>query len=169
MTEHTCLTVRRLALVLLAAVGCFTIMACDSSEPPAPGIDPGRAIAVDGRAVALGGSRAELTRLLGEPASTRDLGALGLRCEYPEQHLAVLLDGPGEDASVAAFYLDEGFEGRTADGLGIGSAVADVEASLGSAVRDPFTNQRWYPSTGVAFESSDEVVSRIHVFPPRAR
>lgn len=138
-------------------------------------------------AVLIGASRAAIEAALGAPASVHELDSL-LLLNYPAIGVQVTLDVRRDavetldlhEASrfVHAYGAPElppgafrTFSGTTADGLGIGTAEADVTARLGAPTKtEKVGGGRWlmYSPLGIAFKVDGGVVCEISIDAPKA-
>jgi hypothetical protein len=126
------------------------------------GIAPGCGLTVAGEPIRLGDPRADVALLLGDPGMAPVFPGVGSCDLYTAQGLSVLYPDSGADLADALIVLD-GFTGTTAEGIGIGSAEADVTAAYGAGSRDAFLGSVWYLGRGIGFEFGDGIVTRVHV------
>ena len=150
------------------AAGLVLILACPACDSAGKGssVEPGIGVTSDGLSIHIGELRADAVRRLGPPSSARNLGGVGVLLSYPDRHLALLVSGEGDAAPVTAIYVATGFEGRTAGGVGPGSARADVTAEFQAAAVDPFLGTWRYAASGIAFDWEGDLVASITVFGP---
>ncbi|MDP7112578.1 MAG: hypothetical protein QGH45_11480 [Myxococcota bacterium] len=159
---------RRLISMLPLVVSGLRGAGCD--EDPADlcavdaGIAPGCGLTVAGEPVRLGDPRADVALLLGDPGMASTFPGVGSCDVYSAQGLSVLYPDSGADLADALIVLD-GFTGTTAEGIGIGSAEANVTAAYGTGSRDAFLGSAWHLDRGLGFEFGDGVVTRVHVIP----
>ncbi len=158
----------RSGLALFATVTCMLALGCKEepvSECTADAdIAPGCAVTLDGAVVRLGDARSDALALLGSPDTALILPGVGLSDTFPALGLTAL-HAEVDANSVDALIVLDGFDGTTAEGLGLGSSRADVEAAYGPGVGDPFLGSAWYLDRGIGFEFVENVVSRVHVVP----
>ncbi len=153
-------------LVLVLAALVLAVWGC-AEEDPCEGVvavieaNPGLDLCSD--RIGPASSQEAVEQALGAPATSLDLGALGRRAEHPEEHLSVRYDAEGV---VLAIDLYEGFEGKTAEGIGLGSDEASVRAALGEPDVRPFLSAWWYPERGLALQLREGVVVSLHLFAP---
>lgn len=154
--------------VLVIVCLCSFFVGC--SEDPVPGpseVHPGVGLTIEGQALSLGTTRATMDETLGAPSRVRDMGALGVRFEYPAYDVAGVLSGPGSDATVTQLTVFPDFQTLEPVSLGFGSSQSDIESQYGSPSADPFLGTWRYEDRGVAFEWDGDSLSRIHLFPRR--
>ncbi len=161
----------------------------DSTLTPNPqAVDfsvPGNLV-VDGKPLPLGTPIGWVVNAMGEPASTRDLGAAGRLMLYPKWSLEVLVsppdtgleqpaDDPGGGAAleppppveeVVAFHLLPGFAGKAQDGLALGITEAALADALGKPQQDPFGQGLWFPEAGVFAALVDGKVTLLTLTEP---
>jgi hypothetical protein len=158
----------KLIFVIPMVVSVLLGAGCD--EDPADecavdtGIVPGCGLTVGSDPIRLDDPRADLAQLLGTPVIASIVPGVGPSDVFASQGLSVLYPDDGTDLADALIALD-GFTGTTAEGLGVGSAEADVTAAYGAGSRDAFLGSVWYLDRGIGFEFGDGVVTRVHVIP----
>ncbi len=151
---------RTLSLALLSAVAL--VVGCkDDGCAMKHAITPGCGILVEDLTLRLGDGLDELTALYGQPETT-DLGAAGLRHDF--EALGTTVFCSTEPQVVTSLMITEGFEGRTADDLGLASSEADITAALGPGTTAPYLSASWYGSLGIGFELDSGQAARVHVF-----
>ena len=154
-------------LTLIALMICLS--GCD--EEPAGedclgdvGIAPACGVAVDGGAVLLGDTRADVEVLLGQAPSVLDLGDLGVRFTYVDPPLSGVY---GSDDTVTSIALAAGFGGTTAGGNGLESAESGVCGEFGEPDADPVLGLWWYADQGIAWRLEEGGATGIEVFEAR--
>lgn len=153
----------------VVAVAC-TLVAVGCNEDPVSecGVDaaisPGCGVLVGEAAVRLHDAREDLLTRIGSPDTAVDLANVGRHDTFETPGLAILYAVEAPHPAQGLIALG-GFAGTTAEGLGIGSSRADVEAAYGAGVVDPFLGSAWYLDRGIGFEFAADAVTRIHVVP----
>ncbi|MBI3998774.1 MAG: hypothetical protein HY355_07040 [Armatimonadetes bacterium] len=150
---------------LLAALILGLALPVVAQQPQAPPpilIVPGQSIA----GVTLGRSAPATLARLGQPMETRTLRD-GMLYTYPRYGLNVYVtDGVVRAVSTTNSLL------RTAEGIALGSTVADVRRVFGSQFSDAVVEGLMgiaYDQHGIAFGLDGVVVSVIIVYPPRTQ
>lgn len=138
-------------------------------------------------AVVIGASRIAVEAALGAPASVHDLDNL-LLLNYPSVGVQVTLEVSRDAVESLALYeasrfagaygapklppeAFQTFTGTTPDGMGIGTAEADVTAKLGAPTKsEKVDDGRWllYPPLGLALKVDGGIVREISIDAPKA-
>lgn len=142
----------------------------DYIPPQAEGsIEAGEGIHLDQQELSFGSTLAELKSSFGEKLFTRDLGAGMHRFRIADAPVSGLLKGSGEEAVLSSITLVPGFNGKTAEGIGIGSSRSELASAYGEGQDDPFLAAAWYDTSGLVFEWNNDNVIRIHLKDPALR
>jgi len=139
----------------------------ETLPPQAEGsIEVGIGIHLEQDTITFGTTLSQLTTLLGDAIEVRNIDNTTSRFRILNTPVSGLLHGTGVDATLVALTLVTGFNGKTADGIGIGSSRTDVDSLYGVGVLDPFLSATWHDNSGVVFEMENDKVVRIHLKAP---
>ena len=131
-------------------------------------IVPGESISRSGEPlVSLGESLPDLRVRFGDKLTIRDLGGLGARFAVDDEQFSGMLSGMDGRATVISIDVAAGFNGLTAEGVGIGSDKAAVSAIYTAATSDPYLDASWALDVGLVLQWDQGAVSQIQIVAPR--